>query len=59
MVDPNNPTNNIPIPLNGAGCVSGQDLQPGSYSIYTTDSNDCESDTIQFEISKVTILIVY
>ncbi|MAZ57897.1 MAG: hypothetical protein CMP56_00560, partial [Flavobacteriales bacterium] len=51
MLDPNNPTNNIPIPLNNEGCVSGQDLQPGLYSTYTTDSNDCESEIIEFEIN--------
>ena len=44
MVDPNDLNNSISIPLNGEGCVSGQDLQPGVYAIYATDSNDCESD---------------
>ena len=51
MVDPNNPNDNIPLSLGNDGCISGEDLQPGLYSISATDTNECESDTINFEIN--------
>ena len=50
MIDPNNPDNTIPVSLGNDGCVTGDDLQPGIYSIFATDANDCTSDTINFEI---------